>query len=130
MCKLFRSFYRLPYLYLFGGIEAFRKEHFLSVNGFTNLFWGWGGEDDDLYFRVRRKGLRLNRPDAKIARYKMNHAHHNGLRVFSPEHMAATMKKAINMHVDGLNSIRSLNYTVTITEHDLYTLVSINLYRT
>ncbi len=23
-------------------------EHFKSVNGYPNRYWGWGGEDDDL----------------------------------------------------------------------------------
>jgi len=36
---------------LFGGIEAFSTEHFQLVNGFSNQFFGWGGEDDNLYDR-------------------------------------------------------------------------------
>ena len=42
---------RLTYDHLFGGIEAFRKEHFELINGFSNKFFGWGGEDDDLFNR-------------------------------------------------------------------------------
>ena len=30
-------------------------QHFVKVNGFSNLFWGWGGEDDDFYERVAAK---------------------------------------------------------------------------
>lgn len=26
-------------------------EQFRKVNGFPNAFWGWGGEDDDLWNR-------------------------------------------------------------------------------
>ena len=48
--KLHSSF-RLPYATIFGGAEAFRKEHFEEINGFSNRFWGWGGEDDDLFLR-------------------------------------------------------------------------------
>jgi N-terminal domain of galactosyltransferase len=50
-CVSIGSFYRLPYTKLFGGVEAFKTEHFEQVNGFSNLFFGWGGEDDDLYQR-------------------------------------------------------------------------------
>jgi beta-1,4-galactosyltransferase 1 len=39
------------------------------VNGFSNLFWGWGGEDDDMANRLRIKKLFISRYPANIARY-------------------------------------------------------------
>jgi hypothetical protein len=33
----------------------------VAVNGFSNRFWGWGGEDDDLYDRLRSKNLTVRR---------------------------------------------------------------------
>ena len=44
-------FYRLPYDNYFGGAAVFTAEQFKRINGFSNLFWGWGGEDDDSYNR-------------------------------------------------------------------------------
>ena len=38
------------------------------VNGFSNLFWGWGGEDDDMANRLRIKKLFISRYPANIAR--------------------------------------------------------------
>ena len=38
----------------FGGIIAFNKEMFNKINGYPNNFWGWGGEDDELYKRVKK----------------------------------------------------------------------------
>ena len=43
---------RLMYTTLFGGIEAFSTQHFRLINGFSNQFFGWGGEDDNLYDRL------------------------------------------------------------------------------
>lgn len=43
--------YSLPYTNIFGGVGAFTRQHFELVNGFSNKFWGWGGEDDDLFKR-------------------------------------------------------------------------------
>ena len=42
---------RLPYDAIFGGVTALRKEHFKMVNGYSNIFFGWGGEDDDMSSR-------------------------------------------------------------------------------
>ena len=47
----YHFFYSLPYNNIFGGAGSFSKEHFQLINGFSNQFWGWGGEDDDLYKR-------------------------------------------------------------------------------
>ena len=43
--------FRVPYPTIFGGVGAFWKQHFVGINGMSNSFWGWGGEDDDLYDR-------------------------------------------------------------------------------
>ena len=32
----------------FGGVLLVNKEDFRKVNGFSNQYWGWGAEDDDL----------------------------------------------------------------------------------
>ena len=42
---------RLPYWRVFGGVSALRTDHFKMINGFSNKFFGWGGEDDDLFSR-------------------------------------------------------------------------------
>ena len=36
----------------FGGITSFSESLFRQLNGFPNNFWGWGGEDDELYKRT------------------------------------------------------------------------------
>ena len=38
----------------FGGIVAFSKDMFEKINGYPNNFWGWGGEDDELYNRTKK----------------------------------------------------------------------------
>ncbi|MDP2438129.1 MAG: galactosyltransferase-related protein [archaeon] len=42
----------LPYAEYFGGVSLFQRHSFFFINGFSNRFWGWGHEDDDLYLRI------------------------------------------------------------------------------
>uniref|UniRef100_A0A0K0DC55 Beta-1,4-N-acetylgalactosaminyltransferase bre-4 n=1 Tax=Angiostrongylus cantonensis TaxID=6313 RepID=A0A0K0DC55_ANGCA len=43
--------YKLAYERIFGASSALTAEQFRKVNGFSNRYWGWGGEDDDMYTR-------------------------------------------------------------------------------
>jgi len=41
----------------FGGITLFKTQDFITVNGYSNDYWGWGYEDTDLFYRVTNSGL-------------------------------------------------------------------------
>jgi len=57
--RLSKFKYRLVYPEYFGGVTMFNKENFKWINGFSNKYWGWGFEDDDLLYRCRRRGVPL-----------------------------------------------------------------------
>uniref|UniRef100_A0A1A7YSM1 Beta-1,4-galactosyltransferase n=1 Tax=Iconisemion striatum TaxID=60296 RepID=A0A1A7YSM1_9TELE len=63
--------YKLRYKGYFGGVTAMTRDQFLDVNGFSNSYWGWGGEDDDLRIRVELHKMKIVRPPADVARYTM-----------------------------------------------------------
>ena len=50
---------------------AFTPEQFDKVNGYSNEYWGWGCEDDDMYIRVVSACLRLEQADYKYYPYDM-----------------------------------------------------------
>ena len=50
-CLCSHSDHRLFYATYFGGVSALSKEQVEKVNGNSNLYFGWGCEDDDLYNR-------------------------------------------------------------------------------
>ena len=49
--------YGLKYQEYFGGCILFTKEHYEKINGYSNGYWNWGMEDDDILYRVKQKGL-------------------------------------------------------------------------
>ncbi|XP_061183354.1 beta-1,4-galactosyltransferase 4-like [Saccostrea echinata] len=63
--------YKLMYSWLVGGVLGFRPHIFRKVNGYSNMFLGWGGEDDDMYHRMTHLKFRVIRPPAFVARYTM-----------------------------------------------------------
>jgi len=45
----------------FGGVTMLSNSIFEKINGYSNLYWGWGFEDDDLLFRIAQKNILLDK---------------------------------------------------------------------
>jgi len=123
MCPAVSKFdYKLFSPALFGGVTAFTKEDFYTANGYPNRYYGWGAEDDDMYYRVGAKGMRIVRPPLEIGRYTMI--------VHKDEERNSKAKKLLvnaarDVDKDGLNSIR---YKVKWKQNlDFYTEIGIDV---
>ncbi len=63
--------YNLIYGSFLGGVAAIPGTMFKEVGGFSNRFFGWGGEDDDMSVnRLHRRGYRLVRFCPRLGRYR------------------------------------------------------------
>ena len=51
--------YTVPWLGITGGVMAFTQSQYEAVNGFSNEYWGWGCEDDDMFVRIVDSCLHL-----------------------------------------------------------------------
>ncbi len=58
----------------FGGVNSMTVEHFEALNGFPNNFWGWGGEDEELYHRIVDNEMMILRP-ARGSYMELEHPH-------------------------------------------------------
>ena len=38
------------------------SDNYTNVNGHTNVFWGWGREDSDIEYRIRKQ-LKIEKPE-------------------------------------------------------------------
>ena len=55
--KLSKYGYGLGYDQYFGGVVLFTKEQAYGTNGYSNEYWDWGQEDDDLFWRCYYEGM-------------------------------------------------------------------------
>lgn len=114
--------YALPYNYLVGGVLAIRPEQFRLTNGYSNLYWGWGAEDDDFYFRIINKDLAIERSISLYARYKMIRHEHQKVNEKRFELLNNVASKFMS---DGLNSLKTKCINVSFFKTFTHFLIDI-----
>ncbi|NWX41262.1 B4GT4 galactosyltransferase, partial [Steatornis caripensis] len=116
--------YRLRYQGYFGGVTALTRDQFSKVNGFSNNYWGWGGEDDDLRIRVEMQKMRVVRPSADVARYTMIFHKRDHGNEENGERMKLLRQVSRTWKTDGLNSC---SYKLLSVEHNpLYVNITVD----
>ena len=58
--------YETTFFDYFGGVTMFNKQDFELINGFSNEYWGWGFEDDDLLIRCLDSNLELDKEQIDV----------------------------------------------------------------
>ncbi|XP_052281198.1 beta-1,4-N-acetylgalactosaminyltransferase bre-4-like [Dreissena polymorpha] len=114
---------KLPYVAYFGGVVALKERHLRAVNGFSNLYFGWGGEDDDLLTRIFQVNLHISRPKPLIGGfYALQHQKDSGNPVNQKRDILLKSAKE-RMFKDGISSVQ---YTLLALEkRPLFTWVYI-----
>ncbi|KAM3933161.1 beta-1,4-galactosyltransferase 4 [Leptodactylus fuscus] len=117
--------YKLRYEGYFGGVTAMTRKQFARVNGYSNNYWGWGGEDDDLRFRVEFEKMTVVRPPPEIARYTMIFHTRDAGNEVNKERMLLLRKASKVWRTDGLNSC---SYKLlSIQHHPLYINITVDI---
>ncbi|XP_015248930.1 PREDICTED: beta-1,4-galactosyltransferase 4 [Cyprinodon variegatus] len=117
--------YKLRYKGYFGGVTAMTKDQFFKVNGFSNNYWGWGGEDDDLRVRVEQQKMTIVRPPADVARYTMVfHKRDTGNQI-NKDRMRLLGQTLKMWRSDGLNSCSYK--TLSVERPPLYVNVTVDI---
>ncbi|XP_022617064.1 beta-1,4-galactosyltransferase 1 [Seriola dumerili] len=117
--------FRLPYNQYFGGVSSMSKEQYLKINGFPNNYWGWGGEDDDIYNRLASKGMSISRPSGEVGKCRMIRHQRDKQNEPNPQRFDRIAHTRETMHKDGINS---LSYRVVkIDKFDLFTQITVDV---
>lgn len=108
---------------LFGGVVGFTPQQFRAINGASNVYFGWGGEDDDLRDRVLGNNFTIVRKPSKFAVYKMISHGRKGYWKENPNRFRVFASRRERWKYDGLNS---LAYNVTrMTNRKVLTWINI-----
>ncbi|XP_004428420.1 PREDICTED: beta-1,4-galactosyltransferase 1 [Ceratotherium simum simum] len=117
--------FSLPYVQYFGGVSALSKQQFLTINGFPNNYWGWGGEDDDIFNRLAFKGMSISRPNAVVGKCRMIRHSRDKKNEPNPQRFDRIAHTKETMLSDGLNT---LAYQVLdVQRYPLYTKITVDI---
>ncbi|BFZ14000.1 hypothetical protein BsWGS_17039 [Bradybaena similaris] len=120
----------LPYDTYFGGVVGMKSDQYLRINGYSNLYFGWGGEDDDLFLRCQNKGYRHVRYPVIIGHYySFKHQRDKGNEP-NPDRFRLLRTIRQRQDIEGLNTVA---YRVEkLEQRPLYTwiLVSVDMKQT
>lgn len=53
--------FKMPFPEYFGGVTLFNEGDFRKCNGYSNNFWTWGAEDNEMHDNVLKSGLTITR---------------------------------------------------------------------
>ena len=115
--------YKLQYKYYVGGVTAISTEVFKRINGFSNTFYGWGGEDDDLSHRMKVHNISIQRDPADISRFGM--LSHGKVEMNSNLNMLMDKSKNSELDSDGLSTLQF--ELLDKKEYPLYTWLLVKL---
>lgn len=117
--------FKLPYNQYFGGVSSLSKQQFLKINGFPNDYWGWGGEDDDIYNRLSARGMSISRPSGNIGKCRMIRHNRDAKNEANPQRFNRIAHTRQTMDNDGINSLK---YKVVKIEKDhLFTKITVDV---
>ena len=106
----------------FGGVTLFPVKAFEEIDGYSNKYWGWGYEDDDLLFRCKEKMIPLNTLKIKNLGKKGKALKFNGINSYIKSKNIIDFNSNFTIFVSFYPDELELNY---LKEWDEFTIFSI-----
>lgn len=126
LCSYLDKFrYVLIYPNLFGGVISIKKEQFLQSNGYSNMYSGWGGEDDDFFLRIQHHFGYIERFPKQVARCVMLSHHQYELINESREQLLQDVLR--RSPKDGLSSLNQTYVRKQIEYFQFYVKIRVSL---
>ncbi|CAF0948381.1 unnamed protein product, partial [Brachionus calyciflorus] len=119
------NYTRNLYELLIGGVLCLRPKNFFQINGFSNEYWNWGAEDDDLAYRIVARGVCITRPRDSYALYKMSQHKESKRNSVRSQLLFSSLNR---MHKDGLSNLESLKLPAINEDYlSIYTRIKVSV---
>lgn len=112
--------YMMPYPDYFGGVTLFPNHKFEQVNGYSNEYWSYGGEDDEIKRRFTEKKIPIESRQCRFSSLPHERIIDRELRMKN----VARLRAPVDWE-DGLSSCKY--HIVTIEKSEYYTLLKVQL---
>ena len=113
--------YKLPYNEYFGGVTILNRESVLKINGLSNEYKIYGGEDDSLFRRCVAMKLPISRKQCSYR--SLSHEKFNDFG--SPEYQAILdrLRRFNELEFDGtkiIEGLSTLEYSIVVDKENIY----------
>ncbi|VDK35742.1 unnamed protein product [Dibothriocephalus latus] len=127
LCNVFRSGNNITRWYnsFLGAVTAFSWRHIATINGASNLFYGWGGEDDELSLRLQLNNIKVDRPTGTMGVFTEFNPNHP--RDKNPQRVQLSRPESVipRWRKDGINQTRYQLLDRRDYEHFVWILAAI-----
>jgi len=115
----------LPFDTYFGGITLFPVEEFERIDGFSNLYWGWGFEDDDLLYRCIEGRVLLDRKTVNFDNKNRGTVKLNGTNAYITSNNIINFNRNFSLGIKLTLEKLTLNHT---KNSDIFEILNIEGY--
>jgi len=106
----------------FGGVTLFPMDKFEEIDGYSNKYWGWGYEDDDLRLRCAEKFIPLQTQKIKNFKTKGNSLKLNGINAFVKVKNTIDFRNSFSIFISFYPDSLYLNHEKTSDEFTAFSI--------
>jgi hypothetical protein len=106
----------------FGGVTIFPTETFKRINGYSNEYWGWGFEDNDLLYRCKTFGIPLDKKEIPNMGGNTAALKFNGVNAYVKSKNVINVRRPLTLFVSFYPDETVLNHK---KDEDIYTVLGI-----
>jgi hypothetical protein len=106
----------------FGGVTIFPTQLFRRINGYSNQYWGWGFEDNDLLYRCKTFGIPLDKKEILNMGGNTTALKFNGVNAYVKSKNVINVRRSLTIFVSFYPAETVLDH---LKDEDVYTILGI-----